>query len=313
MDWGGYQGDAGNVEHKGNERISEEKAEADARHVLRVEVWNLGEESDDKVHGGADGGIVVEADEGIHLKPLAAQHDLNHDDPDGLDSDAANLVEKADEGKLNLAKRGEGDAGDDDEDVEKGGEVGVGDAPGPRGEEDGDGGGRLEHLDKGDGEIEVDEVGEDEGGRVEDADGPDCAQIEARRHGDAVARVEERRGAGEDLGGQGGEEEVPAGEEDCWEEVSSRGGGGSEKTNGILQTRSIEVSRCSSLISSLKRGSLTKASSVEDPFVKENGGVGEEDPGPVVPRFHPSVNMLLLEEQGKRAVIRNIEGRMQAL
>lgn len=184
------------------------------RQVGPLEARDLAGQGDEDVHDGADGGVVVQADEGVHLKALAAEHDLYHDDADGLEGDAADLVEEADHGELDLAEGGEGDAGDDDEDVEQGGEAGVGDAPGPRGEEDGDGGGRLEHLDEGDGEVEVDEVGADEGARVEEADGADGAEVEARRDGELVARVEEGGGAGEELRREGGEDEVPAGEED---------------------------------------------------------------------------------------------------
>lgn len=175
---------------------------------------HLAHGSNEEVHDGAHGGVVVQTDEGIHPQALAAQHDLDHDQTDGLKGGAGELEGKTQPGELDLADAGEGDAKDNDENVEQHRGAGVGDTPGPRGEEHGDGRGRLEHLDKGDGEVEVDQVGADEGARVDEPDGQNRAQVDAAIELEAAARLEERRGAGEDLGCDGGEDEMPAGEED---------------------------------------------------------------------------------------------------
>lgn len=211
-----YEEDAGDVEHKGDQGVEEQHGEARVDEILVLEVRDFAEEGDDNVEGSAHGGVVVEADEGVHLHALGAQHDLNHDDADSLKDDAADLVDEADEAKVDLAKAGNGDANDNDDDVEKLGEAGLGDAPGPRGKEHGDGRRGLEHLRKGDGEVEVDEVGADEGARVEHADGENGAHVHAAVDGEGAARVEERGGAGEELRGERGEDEVPAGEDDGW-------------------------------------------------------------------------------------------------
>nr|POE98597.1 hypothetical protein CFP56_77529 [Quercus suber] len=76
------------------------------------------------------------------------------------------------------------------------------------------GGAYLEHLDKGDGKIEVSEVTADEGQGEHDADGNDGAKVDAARHGHVLARVEHGGEARHELGHDGGEQQMPCGEED---------------------------------------------------------------------------------------------------
>lgn len=272
---GTYEEDAGDVEGKGDAGVEEQHGEADLVKVLDVELAELAEPGDEEVHDGADGGVVVETDEGVHLLGVlvAFQQDLDHDETDGLEDDAAHLEDEADPGELDLAKGGEADAADDEEDVVKGLHGGVGDAPDPAGEEDGDGGGGLEHLDEGDGEVEVDEVGTDEGARVEDADGHDGAQVDAARHLDLVAAIEEGGEARQHLGCQGGEDEVPEGEDHGWSMLV----GSSE---GWLVRRTVFCGRLVT-VNVMDWEVLTEAGCVKQPLVEEDGQVGEEDPASV--------------------------------
>lgn len=129
-----YEKDASNVEHKCNTSIEEEHGQARVGEILILKGRDLGAEGDNNVEEGANGGIVVEGNERVHLHALRGEHDLNHDEANGLKDDAEDLVDEANHGKVNLAETGNGDTDDNDHDVEKLGEVGLCDAKGPRGE-----------------------------------------------------------------------------------------------------------------------------------------------------------------------------------
>lgn len=111
---------------------------------------------------------------------------------------------------MNLPHGGERDAGNNPEHVEKGRQVGLSDFPGPRCKEHGYGRGGLEHLDKRHRQVQIDDIGADEGARVEDADGENSSAVEARREGYFLARIEKRRCSGEDLCCNGSVDEMPA-------------------------------------------------------------------------------------------------------
>lgn len=64
-------------------------------------------------------------------------------------------------------------------------------------------------MDEGDREVEVDEVGADEGGAVEDADWDDSSEVDAPGHADLVTGIKEGGEAGESLGKNGREKQVP--------------------------------------------------------------------------------------------------------
>ena len=94
-------------------------------------------------------------------------------------------------------------------------------------------------MDEGDGEVQVGEVAADEGEGEHEADGDDVAEVDAPGHGDFFARVEHGGEAGHELGHDGCEAQVPGGERD-----------------GVVEF-----------------------GGVEDPFVEEDDGAGEGDPG----------------------------------
>lgn len=87
--------------------------------VLPFELWELGNEGDEEIHNGTDGCIVVETDERVHVEAFAAEHDLNHNYANSFKASAPDLEEKAGPGKLNLSEARDGNAKDDDQDVEK--------------------------------------------------------------------------------------------------------------------------------------------------------------------------------------------------
>lgn len=121
---------------------------------------------------------IVQGSNRIQGDPFGCEEDLNHDQPGGLEGDGAELEDDAPGVETGFAVSGDGDAEGDGEHVEHG-VVFVGffseeDADGV----DGDGHEGLEHLDEGDGEVDVGGVGEPEGEGVEGADGEDGGEVE---------------------------------------------------------------------------------------------------------------------------------------
>ena len=79
----------------------------------------------------------------------------------------------------------------------------------------------LEHLDKGDTEVEVGLVTADQAQTEEETDGDNGAEVDASVHGHLLARVEDGGEAGQDLRHDGRKDEVPCCQEDgevCAEE-----------------------------------------------------------------------------------------------
>ena len=207
---GTYQEDAADVEHKRHDGVGQQDPVPGLGQVGRVELGRLARDGDEDVHDGAHGGVVVEADERVHALAVVRQQDLDHDEAHGLKHDPAELEQEAGPAEVDLAEAGQGDAADDEQDVEQLLDRRVLDAPGPGDRQHGHGRGGLEHLDEGDAEVEVDHVAAHEAGAVEQADGQDGAQVEPARHLDVLAPVEQGGGARQDLGRGGGEDEVPA-------------------------------------------------------------------------------------------------------
>jgi hypothetical protein len=147
-----HQADTGNIEHECDQSIEKKHERTGVPQVLHLKFGDFAAQRNEQVHHGADGRIIVQTDEGIHLQTLRAQHDLNQNQSHGLKHDSSALEHEADPGELDLAKTGNGDTNDDDEDVDEFRGRRVGEAPEPREEENDDGRGALEHLDEGDGE-----------------------------------------------------------------------------------------------------------------------------------------------------------------
>jgi hypothetical protein len=73
----------------------------------------------------------------------------------------------------------------------------------------------LEHLDEGDGQVDVGHVAEHETQTEEDADGDNGAEIDASSHGHLLPRVQHGCEAGQQLGHDGGEDQMPCCESNC--------------------------------------------------------------------------------------------------
>lgn len=175
---------------------------------------DLPEQGDNTVHDGANGSKVVEGDEGVHLEVGGAEQALNHGKTKGLKHDTSHLEKEADKDKVDFTKGGNNDTDDNGGDVEELLEVGLGDAERPAGDEDRDGGGGLEHLDKGDGEVEVGQVTANQTETEEETNGDDGAEVDAASHLDILTTIEDAGPAGEGLGNDGGKDQVVGGEDD---------------------------------------------------------------------------------------------------
>ena len=64
-------------------------------------------------------------------------------------------------------------------------------------------------MDEGDGEVEIDEIGTDEGCAVEDADWDDGAKVDAPGHADLMAGVQQAGEASQGLCQDGRKDQVP--------------------------------------------------------------------------------------------------------
>ena len=119
--------DRRDIQRESHTRVQEQDREADPPDVFHGERRDLGDERNEEVHERADGSVVVEGDEGVHLggagELVAREEDLDHDEADGFGEDAADLVEETDKDELDLAEAGEGYTEDDDGYVNEDGEV----------------------------------------------------------------------------------------------------------------------------------------------------------------------------------------------
>jgi hypothetical protein len=205
----------GEVEREGAEGVGAEDEE------VRLEAagdgaqpGQLDEDPGHDEEGQAAGRDVVERGDGVERDALGGEEDLDEDEARGLEGDGGELQGHAARVEAGLAVRGDGDAERDGEHVEHGG--------GPEGlllEEhpdgvDGDGHQRLEHLDEGDGEVDVRGVGEPERERVEGADGHHGGEVEPRRHGGRGREVHDAEDADERHGEGGAEGHVHHGQGD---------------------------------------------------------------------------------------------------
>lgn len=174
-----HQEDAGHVEEECHRRVEHQHAIPGIRHSRPFKLRSLKEDGKEQVDDRPDRRKVVQAHQRIHLHALGTQHDLDHDQPRALADRPRQLNHQPQPRKVNLAQAGQHDARDDDEHVDKGLGVWFQHAPGPRDEQHGHGPPGLEHLDEGDGEVHVHNVGEDEGGGEEEAEGDDGSEEEA--------------------------------------------------------------------------------------------------------------------------------------
>uniref|UniRef100_A0A8R7RED3 Uncharacterized protein n=1 Tax=Triticum urartu TaxID=4572 RepID=A0A8R7RED3_TRIUA len=202
------------VERKGAERVCAEDEEVGLEGADGAQPGQLDEDPGHEQEAEAAGRDVVERGDGVERDALGGEQDLDEHEAGGLEGDGGELERDAAEVEPGLAVGGDGDAEGDGEHVEHGGG-----AEGLLLEEDadgvdGDGHERLEHLDEGDGEVDVGRVGEPERHGVERADGHDGGGVELRRHGRGGGRLDDPQDADEPHGERGAEAHVHHGERD---------------------------------------------------------------------------------------------------
>jgi hypothetical protein len=212
-----YQKDTAHVEHKGYHGVEQQQQVSGLSEVGRVEAVGFGADGNDDVHDGADGRVVVQAHQRVHLLGIAGQQHLDHDEAHSLEHDPADLEQKAGQAEVDLAEAGESHARDDKQDIEEALERGLLNAPGPAAQQHGHGCGGLEHLDEGHTQVQIDHVAADKTGAIQQTDRHNSAQVGAPRHLDILAPVEELGRPRQDLGRNGREDKMPACENHgCW-------------------------------------------------------------------------------------------------
>lgn len=194
-----YQKNNRGVKKESNQRVGNESHDTKGVNIVHSHTGDIGEESNDAVGNGAGGGVVVQGDERVHLELGGAEQALDHDEAQGLEDDTSTLDEEAEHVELDLAKGSDNDTKDNDSDIAEGLEVGRGNSEGPGGEESNDSVGGLynqllvyarryyenesfsaylQHLDKGNTEVEVGQVTADKRQAEHDTDGDNGTTIE---------------------------------------------------------------------------------------------------------------------------------------
>jgi len=194
-----YQEHTAHVEHECHHGVEQQDAVSRPRSIGKVKLVPLGRTRNEDVHHSANRGIVVQADQRIHLLPIARKQHLDHDEAHSLKHNAADLEQEPNHAEVDLAQASQRHAGDNDADGGEPVHRRLLHAPDPRSEQDGDGRGRLEHLDEGDAQVQVDHVAAHQASAVEQADGHDGAQVHPPRHLDLLTAIEKGRGARENL------------------------------------------------------------------------------------------------------------------
>eukprot|EP00268_Persea_americana_P015546 TRINITY_DN1721_c1_g1_i1.p1 TRINITY_DN1721_c1_g1~~TRINITY_DN1721_c1_g1_i1.p1 ORF type:complete len:365 (+),score=62.89 TRINITY_DN1721_c1_g1_i1:532-1626(+) len=205
------QQEHGQIQRERAERIGAKNSEIDLESGGLPEDGEFDGDPGDEEEDKAAGGDVVEGSDGVESDPFGGEQDLDEDEAGGLKGDGGELEEDAPGVESRLAVGGYGDAEGD------GDHVGHGvrlervlleeDADGV----DGDWHEGFEHLDEGDGEVDVGRVGEPEAESVEGADGDHRTDVQLAGHGDWLYNVEDSHQKKCD---RGAEEHVDHGERD---------------------------------------------------------------------------------------------------
>jgi hypothetical protein len=204
----------GEVEREGAEGVGAEDEEVRLEDADGAQPGQLDEDPGHDEESEAAGRDVVERGDGVEGDALGGEEDLDEDEARGLEGDGGELQGDAAGVEAGLSVGGDGDAERDGEHVEHGGGLeGLLLEEDPDGV-DGDGHERLEHLDEGDGEVDVGGVGEPERERVERADREHGGDVELRRHGGRGREVDDAEDADERHGEGGAEGHVHHGEGD---------------------------------------------------------------------------------------------------
>jgi hypothetical protein len=174
-----YQEHHADVQQEGNHRVEDEDGESHILDLHKLHLGHLHHSSDNPIHDRTNGRKIIQTDQRIHLELCPTQQLLNHHQPHRFKYDPSTLEQESNQHELDLADGGDHDANDDEADIAEGFERGLGDAHAPAGEQGDDGHGCFEHLDEGDGEVEVGEVAADEGEGEHETDGDDATEVDA--------------------------------------------------------------------------------------------------------------------------------------
>lgn len=228
---GAYQEDDSHVQHECTCSIGNEDRYADSIEFFHCDLRNLHEESHNGVHNGADRGEVVQRHKGIHLVLGAIQQGLNEVDSDSFEDETRQLVQEAGQDKVDLAEGGNDDTEDDKGDIEKLHEVDLFNPESPTSEENCDrhsglvwsvavcscsrtDSAYLEHLDERDAQVQVGHVAAHQTQAEGEANGDNGPQVNAARHLNLLAPIQEGGSARQDLGHNCREGEMPCCQED---------------------------------------------------------------------------------------------------
>ena len=228
-----YQENDRDIETESNHGVQQEGEVANAVKVSPGHGGNLDKQSDNSVHDGASGSKVVERDQRVHLELGRREKALHHGQANGLENDTGDLEEESEHDELDLAERGNDDTNNDERHVSESLHVGGRKTHDPGCDQDSDGSGSLclsqfsvvqhfridrllsylNHLNEGDGEVEVGEVTANERQREEDTNGNNGSKVDSAVHGDLLPRIQDCGETSEDLGADGRKTEMPCCEE----------------------------------------------------------------------------------------------------
>lgn len=204
-----YQEDNRNVQHESDHGVGQESKQSNVVDVAHGHLGDFEEESSDTVHNSADRSKVVEGDKRVHLELSGAQQALNHDQSNSLEDDTTDLEQETNEDELDFTKGSNDDTDDNSRDVHKHLQVDRRHSQSPGSEQDSDGSSGFEHLDKSDAEVQVGDITADQTQTEEETDGDDSTEVDATSHLDGLAAIKQCSGAGEDLGHEGCEGQMP--------------------------------------------------------------------------------------------------------
>lgn len=137
----------------------------------------------------------------------------------------------------------------------------------------------LEHLDESDTQVQVGHISANQTQTEEETDGNNGAQVDTAGHLHRLTTIEQSSGAGQNLGHQSRECQVPCCEDDRWGNVRA----GIQSGRWVWGLRTEAYATVSKPISpgpsKLSQRVLTEVSIVEDVLVEENDTGTQSNPG----------------------------------
>ena len=119
-----YQEHNRDVQQKSHHSVGEQDERSNFVDVAHVHNWHLNDKGYDAIHNGTDGREVVQRHKRVHFKFGRAEQAFDQGQPNGLEDDAARLIEEAGKNKCDLAISRDHDAHNDEGNVAEGSQVG---------------------------------------------------------------------------------------------------------------------------------------------------------------------------------------------